>query len=314
MKTFVQLLVSLAAIFIQSSCTDHQEETTRTNEIGIPANHDFSDLRHKIDSISKSVAGRIGVAVINLSTGDSFSFNGHAQFAMFSTYKFPLALYALHLVEQGKLKLNQTVTIKKKDFSLYKHGKFIETHQAADISVTVDSMIYYAMSYSDNITTDQLFHLVGGPSKVNDFIRQQGVKEIAIANTVKEMNTGDLYKHNWTHPMGMTQLLQLFQQGKVVNNTHRAYLLRYMETAPSGAKRIKALLPEGTVVAHKTGTGGVTDDGIIGGCNDVGIITIPNSHQLAISIYLNDLRGDIPAAENIIAEIAKAIYDAAVDN
>jgi len=49
-------------------------------------------------------------------------------------------------------------------------------------------------------------------------------------------------------------------------------LLDIMERCETGAGRLKGLLPEGTVIAHKTGTiGGTT--------NDVGIITLPQDAE-----------------------------------
>jgi beta-lactamase class A len=279
MKGFFQLSLLMAYGVFMLSCGEQTAESTSTEEA-----HNYKALYGRIDSISRSVQGKIGVGLIDLTTGDSFSYNGEQRFPMFSTYKFPLALYVLHNAEEGALSLEQESKITKGEIVSYNHGKFSEAHTSGDISVSVDSMIYYSMSYSDNITTDNLFRLVGGPAMVNDFIHQQGIRAISIVNTVIEMGTQHLYSANWCTPMAMTRLLQLFNEGKIVNEQNRAYLLKYMENAPSGAKRIKGLLPPGTVVAHKTGTGGTNDEGITGGTNDVGIITLPGGRQLALSL------------------------------
>jgi beta-lactamase class A len=275
--------------------------------------HDYKAAYARIDSIARSAPGRIGVGVIDLATGDSFSYNGEQRFPMFSTYKFPLALYVLHQVGKGALSLQQEITITGKELDSYNHGKFVEIHHSGDTRVSVDSMIYYAMSYSDNITTDHLFKLVGGPAEVNKFIHALGVTDISIANTVIEMGTQNLYSDNWCTPIAMTRLLQLFKEGKVVSDEKRAYLLKYMEDAPSGAKRIKGLLPEGTVVAHKTGTGGTNDEGITAGTNDVGIINLPDGRQLILSVYISDFKGYIPSAEALIAQISKVVYEEALN-
>jgi len=268
-------------------------------------------LPASIDSLAKTVKGRIGVAGVNLATGDSFSYHGSDSFAMFSTYKFPLVLYILHLEEEGRLKLTDTVTIRRRLFASYHGGKFIDTHPVGDVTVPVDSLIWYAMAYSDNITTDHLFKLAGGPAAVNDFIHARGVKSIAIRNTVLEMGMNRLFGQNWCTPVAMTQLLRLFDEGHIVNEAHKSYLLHYMELAPSGAKRIKGMLPERTVVAHKTGTGN-TDDGITAGVNDVGIVTLPNGQQLVLSVYINDLNGTMEDGERMIAQIARIAYEDAL--
>jgi beta-lactamase class A len=309
MKLILNLFAGVAAV-IFVSCGSQSEKLPIESEVQI--RHDYTNLRSKIDSIVRASPGRVGVALINLSTKDSFSYNGHVPFPMFSTYKFPLSLYILHLVEEGKMSLDKTVTIGEADLKQYNHGKFFEDHKGDNsVRISVDSMIWYAMEYSDNITCDQLFSLASGPAAVNDYIHKKGITEIAISNTVREMGTANLYNKNWCHPMAMTRLLQLFYDGKMVKTDLGNYLTKYMIAAPSGANRIKGLLPTGTIVAHKTVTGG-TEDGITKGTNDVGIISLPGGEAIALSVYISDIAADIPAAESIIANIAIAVYNDAL--
>jgi beta-lactamase class A len=81
-----------------------------------------------------------------------------------------------------------------------------------------------------------------------------------------------------------------------------------MIESPTGQKRLKGLLPKGTVVAHKTGTSG-TRDGVTAATNDVGIITLPNGRHLAVAIFVSDSPADEATRERVIAEIAKALWD-----
>ena len=64
----------------------------------------------------------------------------------------------------------------------------------------------------------------------------------------------------------------------------------------------------GTIVAHKTGTGG-TQNGITGATNDIGIITMPNGKHLAIAVFVSDSPADEKTREAVIAKIAKACWD-----
>src|SRR5215469_13557678 len=80
-----------------------------------------------------------------------------------------------------------------------------------------------------------------------------------------------------------------------------------IESVP-GARRIKGQLPAGTVVAHKTGTGG-TRDGITSATNDIGIITLPDGRHLAVAVFVSDSAADDTTREALIARIAKAAWD-----
>ncbi len=59
-----------------------------------------------------------------------------------------------------------------------------------------------------------------------------------------------------------------------------------MTDTQTGLKRIKALLPAGAIVVHKTGTQ-YTIDGVNGGTNDVGIAISPDGKRhILIAVYL----------------------------
>ena len=72
---------------------------------------------------------------------------------------------------------------------------------------------------------------------------------------------------------------------------------------------MKALLPAGTVVAHKTGTSDVTD-GVVAATNDVGIITLPgNAGHVIVAAFLKAARGDDAARGRALALVGRAVFD-----
>jgi beta-lactamase class A len=92
---------------------------------------------------------------------------------------------------------------------------------------------------------------------------------------------------------------------------HTQLLLGWMKDSPTGAHRMKAELPAGTIVMHKTGTSGV-QDGVASATNDMGLITLPDGRQLALAVFVTDSRADEKTREAVIARIAKAAYSAAI--
>ena len=80
-----------------------------------------------------------------------------------------------------------------------------------------------------------------------------------------------------------------------------------MTQTPTGLQRIKGLLPDGTVVAHKTGTSR-TVDGVTPVTKDVGLVTIPNGRHLAISVFVSDSGANKAVREGVIAKVAKAAW------
>jgi beta-lactamase class A len=81
-----------------------------------------------------------------------------------------------------------------------------------------------------------------------------------------------------------------------------------MVDSTPGPKRLKGLLPAGTIVAHKTGTD-TTRNGVTAATNDVGIITLPDGRHLAIAVFVKDSTATQDAREATIAKAARAAFD-----
>jgi beta-lactamase class A len=101
----------------------------------------------------------------------------------------------------------------------------------------------------------------------------------------------------------MTRLLVRIWRKDLFSRRNAEILLGMMERCQTGKARIKGLLPQGTDVAHKTGTlGGVA--------NDVGVISLPNGlGHLAISVFTKASNKSEDAEERAVAEVARTVYD-----
>lgn len=80
-----------------------------------------------------------------------------------------------------------------------------------------------------------------------------------------------------------------------------------MTDATTGPGRLRAGLPPGTVLAHKTGSSG-THGGITAATNDIGLVTLPDGRKLAIAVFVTDSRADEDTREGVIARIAQITY------
>ena len=113
---------------------------------------------------------------------------------------------------------------------------------------------------------------------------------------------------NYATPRAMTQLLKIFYMDSVLSKESRTLLFQDMVNSRTGLGRIKGLLPEGTLVAHKTGTAG-TYDGLTRATNDVGIIVLPNENHLAISVFISDSYASPKDRDLVIANIAESVFE-----
>ena len=72
---------------------------------------------------------------------------------------------------------------------------------------------------------------------------------------------------------------------------------------------MKGQLPDGTIVAHKTGTSGANKDGLTAAVNDIGIVFLSGGRYFFISVFVTDSKEDSATNEKIIADISKAAWD-----
>ncbi|MEV4886480.1 class A beta-lactamase [Chitinophaga ginsengisegetis] len=267
-------------------------------------------LRLQIAGIAGNISGKVGVYAEILETKDTVSFNRDQHFPMQSVYKFPIAMAMLHQVDQHKFRLDQPIHVTKDDLIGPRGVSPVrDQHPEGNFDMPLGELIDYNIRASDGSACDVLLRLLGGTAKANAYVHSLGVKQLAISTTEKVQVPSEMIQYkNWSTPMAMTQLLKIFYQEPVLSDSSKNYLMHLMVTSRPGAKRLKGLLPAGTVVAHKTGTSWTTD-GLTRATNDVGIITLPNGHHLAITVFVSDAKASEEEREGTIAKIAKAAYD-----
>lgn len=305
LKTLFSLVVAASII---SSC---QSNTPKSETIGNKT-RSYDSLRAQVDSMARSFPAKVGIAVMNIETGDTFSYNGMAQMPMQSTYKFPQALAALSQVEKGKLSLEQKVFISKAEMIEETWSPMRDSFPKGNINLTVAQLLTYTVSYSDNIACDVVFKLMGGPTTVQAYLDSIGINRIKVLSTEDEMHQdGALQYKNWAAPVEMVRLLQQFYTGKLLNAEHTTFLRNQMEQSFNSAKRIKGMLPDSIVVAHKTGTS-FKEGGATHAVNDIGIITLPNGRHIAIAMFVSDTNIPPGDCEAWIARVTRMIYDDAL--
>lgn len=268
----------------------------------------INSLRASLENISLTIQGEIGVATIDLQTDDTLSLNGDKHFPMQSVFKFHIALAALRLVDEGKLMLDQKYKVVK-DHYFKTWSVLMRTHPEANVEVTLKELITWSVMNSDNVACDRLLDILGGPEMVDKFIKTVGITDISIIATEREMhNDWNVQFSNWTTPNATATLLKLFDEGKILTSRSKDFLWKLMVDTPNAPKRLKGMLPEGTVVARKPGTGD-TNGEVFGAVNDVGILVLPDGRKIITVVYITRAKGEFKAIEEVIAKMSRVVYD-----
>ena len=296
--------------------------------------------------LAEHAQGVVGVAVHHLETGRGFTLNGDVAFPMASTYKVPIAVRILSMVDRGELALSDMIEIGRAD--VYRTSSAIsDLLDDPGLQVSVHNLLELMLQISDNIATDVLMRIAGGSAAVTAGLRSAGIDDMRvdrptwalIANWLgradatedapvppaeylalleSERTDADVAANNarfnrdlrdTATPAAMSALLRMIWERDLLSEESSALLLDIMYRCRTGEGRLKGMLPPGTRVAHKTGTIGQTT-------NDVGIVELPDGagHAIAV-VYVKESRiEDYADREPAIAQIARAVHDYFVFN
>jgi len=266
-----------------------------------------SGFEQRIAELADGDKGRIGVAAVDLETGEAIMVLGDQLFPMASTSKIAVAATYLEMVEQGRYSLTSEfallLPVRSKKYSTAvapkRKGKYMAAIDLIEIMIT----------RSSNPATDTLLDAVGGPAQVNAWMRRQGINDFSIDRDIATLvrDDGEYDPAAWIDPRdsatprAMIRLLQGLHRGDFLSDESRRVLLGAMSRTRTGKRRIVANMPLEARVLHKTGSLNNTS-------SDVGIVESPDGRAIAMAIYVTG-QGSRLARERRIAAIARALYD-----
>jgi beta-lactamase class A/beta-lactamase class A VEB len=270
-------------------------------------------LRNQIEQIVAGKDALVGVSIIGNHGADTLSIHGNRRFPMQSVFKFHIGLAIMAEVDKGRLSLDEAIDIGKDDFLPAEFWSPLRDEHPEGGRFTMRTLLEYSVSHSDNTACDVLIARHGSPRTVQDYIRKSGIEEIQITfnEQVMQSRWENMFE-NWTTPNAASETIRLFYEnhGPLLSEASHEFFWAINKQTTTGKNRIKGLLPEGTVVAHKTGWSGThPETGIIAAVNDIGIVFLPDGEYFILSVFVSESKESFETNERIIADIAKAAYD-----
>ena len=277
---------------------------------------EISTLKEKIESIADSRDALVGVAITGMKGEDTLSIYGQKHFPMQSVFKYHIALVVLSEVDKGNLSLDQKIKINKSELLPGLWSPIREKYPQGG-TLTLEEIINYTVALSDNVGCDVLIRLLGEPQDVERYFSRLGFVDFEVKINEETMQSNwDMQFLNWTTPEEANRILAAFYENKSRLLSKESYdvIWNIMKGTKTGKNRLRGQLPDGTVVAHKTGWSGThKTTGITAAVNNIGIVFLPNGEHFYISVFVTDSKEDFKTNEKIISDIAKAAWDYFLD-
>lgn len=257
----------------------------------------------RLDAILDTLPATVGLAVIT-PCGDTITRND-TPLPTLSVFKFPLALTVL-----DRIPLSQPVAVTPEWLDPATYSPLRDSLPAEGGTVSVADLVRFSVSQSDNIACNILLHELGGPEVLDEYIRSLGIDGVSIRADERAMRSGpEAQRLNTARPSSICTLFDRFLKGDLLCDKHNALLRRWLEGTTTGSDKLKAGLPSGTLMGHKTGHSDRTAEGVRIAENDAGYFILPDGRIGCITVFVTDSRASDAANTAAIAAVANAAWD-----
>ena len=305
-KQIVVLCRALVCIFILVFSLSSKSATKGS------ANPPLTDvLTDSISQIVSACPGEIGVAVI-INNTDTVSVNNKSIYPMMSVFKVHQALALCNDFDKKGLSLDTLVKINREKLDPKTWSPMMKDYSAPVISLTVRDLLRYTLSQSDNNASNIMFKNMLNTAQTDSFIAKLIPRSsFQIAYTEEEMSADhDKAYSNYTSPLGAAMLMNRLFTESLISNEKQDFIKNALKECKTGIDRIVAPLldKEGVVIAHKTGSGDVNENGILAAQNDVAYICLPNKVCYTLAVFVKDFKGNESQASQFVAHISAVVY------
>jgi beta-lactamase class A len=252
-------------------------------------------LADTVAALERRSGGRLGVAVLDTGTRRRFSHRGDERFPLCSTFKFLLAADLLARADRGAVDLGKRLPVTASHLG---NSDFTRSRVGRDASLR--ELAHAIIEISDNDAANLLLAEIGGPAALTRFARAIG-DGVTRIDRMEPVSDAPSDVSDTTSPAAMAADFERILLGNVLTPASRATLAEWLLHSKTGIPRLRAGLPAGWRLAHKTGTG------MHGSSNDAGLVSRPHGAPLLVSVYLTGSPLDDRGRDAIVADVARAV-------
>ncbi len=233
-----------------------------------------------------------GIFVVDLDTGSYLNFNGDAPFASASTIKVPILVAFFQAVDEGKVQLDQMLTLKSEHIA---GGSGEMQDDAPGKKYSALEVAKKMIVVSDNTATNMMIELLGGAEVLNQHFATWGLRATVLRN-----NLPDLEGTNTSSPKDLINIIAQVDRGNLVSIKSRDRILQIMRQTKNDSLLPRGL-GEGAVIAHKTGN-------INTMLADAGMVDLPNGKRYLVAVMVKHPPETEKPAQTLIRDISRISY------
>lgn len=298
-------------------------------------------LQRELAGIAERFDGEVGIAVTKAGCDWTVGARQSELFPQQSVSKLWVSLAVLDAVDRGRMKLDQTIAITPNDLTLFNQPLRAAVLEKGRVEQPALSLMTQALSYSDNTANDRLLWTVGGPDAVRTLFQAKGIEGIRFGpgeRLLQSATAGLTWRQEYAlgrnfeqaraalpmglrknlldnyirdpmdgaQPAGIARALAHLATGQVLSPASTTVMMDILSRTHSGPMRLKAGLPAGFKIFHKTGTGQELGP-VATGYNDVGVIQAPDGAYYGLAVMIRRTVQPIPVRMQMMQSVSRAV-------
>jgi beta-lactamase class A len=219
------------------------------------ADAQLTGLKPRLEQRIAQHKGTVGLAIIDLASGEQLAIRGDEPVSSASVIKLPILVELFHQLERGPLRFDDPIIMTAAD---QRPGSGVLQFFSTPHQLTVGDAATLMIILSDNSATNLIIDKIG-IRNVNARMDSLGFRTTRLhakvfLGTATTIDTAATRRWGFgvTTPSEMAGLLARLYRGEVVSDSASKAMLGILKNNFDYAE-IPRLLPPGTSVAHKTG-------------------------------------------------------------
>jgi beta-lactamase class A len=254
----------------------------------------WQKLEATITGVDRNLDGVLGVAILDLTTGQKYFLQADEVLPTASSIKIAILAELYRQAQQGKIKLGDLYTLQSSDLV---GGSGISGALTPGVTrLTIRDVAALMISVSDNSATNIIIDRIG-MENVNALLDSLGLTHTRLRRKMMDVKAAAEGRENIATPREMVTLLEDLYRGKVLNKPMTDDFFALLSVHKESY--IPRELPEDLRIANKPGE-------LEGVRNDSGIVFTGN-RPFVISVMTTYLRREKDGGDAII-RIATAAY------
>jgi beta-lactamase class A len=281
-KLFLSVLAALCCIPTLAQCCPEKPATEKRQAL-------WQKLQEELAAVDKGLDGVMGLAVKDLTSGETFFVHGDEIMPQASSIKIAVLADLYLQAQQGKLKLTEEYVVRKEDLVI---GSDIMLGLTPGVTrLTLRDLATMMVAVSDNSATNVLIGHVG-MENVNAMLDSLGLHATRLRRQMMDLKAAGEGRENVSTPREMMTLLETIYRGKLLNKEMTADFIKVLSTHKESS--LLQGLPDDAVAASKPGE-------LEAVRNDSGIIFVKNRPYIlcVMTTYLKDEKDGATAIRKI---------------